>query len=98
MMTAVRLVPVPPPSKSPFDEKANSLGLVRGLRAQKSRDQYRCFACSQMQKPDSWLVWVPDAVRLGDPAWSVSEFARQSAFNGTSSGWCLKCAQTLGRK
>ena len=34
---------------------------------------------------------------LGDPVWSTAELARQIAYNGTASGWCLMCARKLGR-
>jgi hypothetical protein len=44
------------------------------------------------------MVWVPDIVRAGDPPESVTEAARQSAFNGTWSFWCLNCARKLSNQ
>lgn len=89
-----RWVEVPPPAKAPVDEIAALLGLCSGLRAERN-SQYRCASCSKMQPDGSWLIWVSDSVRRGDPAWSVTEAARRNAFNGHSSGWCLACAQSL---
>ena len=52
--------------------------------------------CSEM-KPAGPMVWVNDGVRLRDPGWSVYEAARQGAFNGSGSGWCVRCARKLGK-
>lgn len=90
--------PVPPPAKAPVQELAESLGVCVGLRVEKSLGgQWRCACCSRMQPAGTWLVWVPDSVRRGDPSWSVTEAARVNAFNGHSSGWCLSCAPKTPR-
>lgn len=83
---------VPPPKEAPWHEIGETLGLCKGLRPQRTDSQYRCAACSKMQPPGSWMVWVPDSVRRGDPAWSVIEAARLNAYNGHLSGWCITCA------
>lgn len=84
---------VPPPKEPPWHEIGETLGLCRGLRSEKSRNgQWRCAQCGQMQRAESWLIWVPDGVRKSDPAWSVTEAARVTAYNGHKSGWCLSCA------
>lgn len=87
---------VPPPDRAPLHKKGEELGLVRGLRPEVSDHQFRCAECHRMQPRDSVMVWVPDGIRIGDPAWSVEESCRVSAFNGGSSGWCLKCARQAG--
>lgn len=88
---------VPPPETAPIQQEAEELLLLPGLRAVRSRDTFRCgnYRHGRMQKPGSWLVWVPDSVQPGDPAWSVTEAARRNAYNGMLSGWCLDCAQRL---
>jgi hypothetical protein len=91
-------IEVPPPEQAPTDELGEAYGLPKGLHFDSTGDEWRCASCSVMQKPDSPLVWVPDGVRRGDPEWSVTESARRNAYNGHSSGWCLKCAQTLKEK
>jgi hypothetical protein len=88
----LRFEQVPPPKEAPIQDIAETLGLCAGLRAERSSHQYRCSECHRMQPNGSWLVWVPDSVRRGDPAWSVTEACRTNAFNGTGSGWCLSCA------
>ena len=89
-------VPVPPPGKVRIDDRATHLGLVTGLRVKQSRDAYRCGLCGQMQQADTPLVWVPDwSVRIGDPAWSITEQCRQAAYNGDWGGWCIGCARRL---
>lgn len=88
---------VPPPKVAPLDTTAESLGLARGLKAEKSDHQYRCANCRRMQKNGSWLVWVSDSVRITDPLWSITETERTNAFNGCGSGWCLSCARKLVR-
>jgi hypothetical protein len=85
----------PPPDAAPIQPAADRLGLCAGLRVQEDHDQFRCAECNKMQPSGSTLAWVPDGVRRGDPAWSVTESARRGAFNGHSSGWCLSCAQSL---
>jgi hypothetical protein len=87
---------VSPPDKVPVDELAKSYGLVDGLKCEVSRSSYRCAECSEMQRAESLEVWVPDGILLGDPAWSVSEKAREMAYNGNFSAWCMECAQKLG--
>lgn len=82
-----------PPATAPVDQAADTLGLCPGLHAQREDDQYRCACCSEMQPPASWIVWVPDSARKGDPEWSVTEESRQNAYNGHHSGWCLTCAK-----
>lgn len=89
---------VDPPAEVPVDEKARSLGLVDGLRAEESESSYRCDPCNQMQPPGSVIVWVPRGVMRWDPEWSVKEAGRLAAHNGHWSGWCLKCARGLGSK
>lgn len=87
-----------PPAEVPVDEKARSLGLVDGLRAEESERPYRCDPCNQMQPAGSVIVWVPRGVLPSDPEWSIKETGRENAFNGHWSGWCLGCAKKLGRK
>lgn len=88
-----RMEEVPPPREAPVQNEAEQLGLCRGLRAEKSRfGQWRCSCCHKMQREGDWQVWVPDSVMRGDPEWSVTEAARQNAWNGHLSAWCLKCA------
>jgi len=90
---------VPPPVKAPVQPLAASLDLVQGLRVEKSgHSQWRCSCCSQMQKPGSLQVWVPDSVCRGDPEWSVTEACRENAYNGFHSGWCIKCAPKAGKR
>lgn len=86
---------VPPPKVVPVNSEARALGLVHGLRPEKTPTQFRCAACAGMEAADSIMVWVPDGTRRGDPGWSVSERARQGAYNGGASGWCLNCARSL---
>ncbi len=88
---------VPPPARAPVDEIAETLGLHPGLRVERGiyGGGWRCCHCDIMQKPDAWLVWVPDSVRMGDPGWSVIDAGRRNAYNGSGGGWCLRCAQKL---
>lgn len=90
-----RFEEVPPPSKARVDQIAESYGLCDGLRVEVRNDQYRCGNCSEMQPNKSPLIWVPDSVRMGDPVLSVVEACRRNAYNGSSGGWCLKCAKKL---
>lgn len=90
-----KLVPVPPPEVAPEQATAKALGLHRGLKVDKTSSQWRCCNCHTMQRSGSLLVWVADGVRIGDPEWAVTENERVNAYNGTGSGWCLKCAQRL---
>jgi hypothetical protein len=84
---------VPPPAQAPVCDTANALGLAVGLRAERANwGQWRCACCHKMQPNESWQVWVPDSVRKHDPIWSVTEAARENAYNGHLSAWCLKCA------
>lgn len=94
----VRFEIVPPPAQAPRSDIGETLGLPRGLRPERPRGQFRCASCEQMQRDPEWIVYVPDGVRIGDPGWSVTESARQNAYNGSGSGWCLTCAQALGGK
>lgn len=88
---------VPPPAKIPVQKRAQELGLPDGLRVDSQvRSGWRCDQCDRMQHSGTELVWVPDGVKLSDPIWSVTEIARQNAFNGSWSGWCLSCARKLG--
>jgi hypothetical protein len=88
----------PPPKEVPVQEIAETLGLVAGLRAEKKRGGWRCGHCSEYQVGDNvWQVWVPDTVRIGDSAAAVSDQCRRYARNGDFTGWCLKCAKSLGR-
>lgn len=90
---------VPPPDKAPEQSEAKKLGLVTGLRAERSRNRpWRCGNCSTMQPGGSTQVWVPDSVRRGDPEWSVTEACRQNAWNGHHTAWCLKCAPKAKKK
>lgn len=90
-------VEVPPPVVAPTDQFAETLGLLQGLRAEKKSYRFRCANCSTMQQSGSWLVWVPDSVMKNDDAEEVIEQCRQSAYNGSGSGWCLPCAKGLGK-
>jgi hypothetical protein len=89
---------VPPPTTAPVDDIAETLGLCDGLRPWKADHQSRCSNCDQMQRSNSWMVWVPDSVKSSDPDWSVTEACRLNAYNGHSSGWCLKCALGFSKK
>lgn len=88
---------VPPPAEVNEQPTAASLGLVRGLRVEKNYSQYRCANCSKMQPNGSILVWVSDGIRTSDPGWAITENERAKAYNGSGSGWCLRCAQRLGQ-
>lgn len=91
-----RMEPVPPPKQAPSYPESEKLGLLPGLRAEKSRHgQWRCAECQRMQPNDSWQVWVPDGVCNRDPGWSITEACRVSAYNGHLSAWCLSCARGL---
>ena len=87
---------VPPPSEAPVQDKAEQLGLVRGLQVDDGEyamdHQWRCGQCRRMQPIGSPQVWVPDNIRKSDPDWAVTEACRQNAFNGHATAWCLKCA------
>lgn len=48
-----------------------------------------------MKRRNDIGVVVPDLVSMGDPEWSVVEAARENAFNGSFSTWCLSCARGL---
>lgn len=89
------LDPFPPPDKAPIDELATCYGLVPGLGVQMAELQFRCQACKQMQLAETPVVWVPQGSRVGDPAWSITENCRLSAYNGVWCGWCLPCAKSL---
>lgn len=95
---ATQWVITPPPAKVSAQDAATALGLVPGLRVGDSpqQTQWRCDHCDEMQRADGVLVWVPDTVRVGDPAWAVTEACRLGQFNCHASGWCLRCARKLG--
>lgn len=78
-------------------EKRVEPALCKGLKARRSNSSYRCSSCSQMQPAGALMVWVPDSVQRGDPAWSVTDACERNALNGHSSGWCVRCARSLGR-
>ena len=89
---------VPPPNETPAQPEAQSLGLVRGLRAEPAyRDGWRCTNCQRMQTDRGPLIWVPDSVRRSDSAADVTEQCRVNAYNGHASAWCLRCATKLGK-
>lgn len=88
---------VPPPKAAPIQDRAKELGLLDGLQVEASRHgQWRCSNCNEMQPSGVDRVWVPDSVRAGDPAWSVTEACRVNAYNGHCSAWCMSCALRLG--
>lgn len=85
------------PARAAQRQICAALGLLPGLRAERSSDrQWRCAACKSMQAGRSWQIWVSDSVRKGDAPERVIEEARRSAFNGHGSAWCLGCARALG--
>ncbi|HXU01581.1 MAG TPA: hypothetical protein VN903_11350 [Polyangia bacterium] len=87
---------VPPPKVASEDAEAKRLGLARGMRiARNYNRQYRCANCDRFQPRGAVMVWVADGVKIGDPRWAIEENERCHAFNGSGSGWCLKCAQRL---
>ncbi len=88
---------VPPPAVAPEDIVASAFGLPRGLRFEPNYGQFRCNQCRRLTSGNEGIVWVPDFVRITDSAEAVTEAARRGAFNGEASGWCLPCAQRLGR-
>jgi len=88
-----RMEEVPPPMSAPVYARSAALGILSCLKAEESRYQYRCGCCNKMQPVRSYIVQVPDFVRSGDPEWSVIEACRINAYNGTSTGWCIKCAK-----
>lgn len=85
----------PPPRSAIIDENAESLLLIPGLRAEPRHRHFRCASCYKMRT--GWLVWVPDGISPKDIARDVTEACRLSAFNGSGSGWCLKCAQSFSK-
>ena len=88
----------PPPKAAPRYPDSEALGLILGLRSEAERDGgWRCACCCAMQRNGATLVWIPDGVSIFDPPWSVTEMARQGAFNGSGSGWCLRCARLIGQ-
>jgi hypothetical protein len=84
--------PIPPPSVAPRNSRGETLDLVQGLNVSASIRQFRCGNCHKMQPTGSEQVWVPDGVAKDDPAWSVEESCRISAYNGHFSAWCVRCA------
>jgi hypothetical protein len=92
----LEFVDVPPPVTIPANQLAVSLGLLHFLQPEKSDTQFRCAQCHTMQPGGSYLVWIPDSVRLGDPAWATAESCRQNWLNGHFTGWCVGCARKLG--
>ena len=77
--------------KISLDANGESLGLVHGLKAEKSERGFRCHECRQMQRVGAWLVWVPNGLRKGDPAWAFEEACIYTG-QMSGSGWCLDCA------
>jgi hypothetical protein len=92
-----RFEEVPPPKDVPVHQIAETLGLLPGLRADRSMSNFRCSNCSTYQMTGSWLVWVPDGVMSADSAEVIAEQCRQNAYNGHHSGWCIECAKKLGK-
>lgn len=94
-----QLVPVPPPTKAPVQDIAETLDLVDGLEVEKAgAGGWRCDNCSRYQTdPGAWQVWVPDSVMPHDRGDEVTEQCRSMAYNGEFSAWCLPCARKLGR-
>lgn len=88
-------VPVDPPAETPFYAKSAKLGVCSALRVDFYRSPFSCGGCNAMQPAHSWMVWVPDAVRPGDSIESVMLKAQRTQYNGTETGWCLKCAPKL---
>lgn len=88
---------VPPPATLKSDELADSLGLAHGLSAEQAPGGWRCTHCSRFQRDAGIMVWVPDAVKMGDSPEAIYEVARLNAYNGSASGWCLACALKLSR-
>jgi hypothetical protein len=84
-----------PPAAAPIYPEAGALNINPALRAEVVDSLFRCASCNQWTPKGAWLVWVPDSARIGDPAWSIIELARTTAYNGCGSGWCLNCAQKL---
>lgn len=89
-------IPVPPPDKPIVQSDAAVLGLISGLELVRSRGG-RCANCSGYMMSDSPMVWVPDSVRPDDSAEVVADQCRRGALNGARSGWCLPCADALGK-
>ena len=94
-MAQGNFVPVPPPSEAPRHSRGEELGLPRGIRVEQS-SAFRCASCERMQPPGE-MAWMPDSVERRDPEWSVTEAARQNAYNGMLSGWCIGCARKMAR-
>lgn len=88
------LVEVLPPAEAPVQELAASMGLIDGLRAQRTDREFCCASCFKMSV-QGWQVWVPDRVRREDAPASVTEQCRRRAFNGSFSAWCVSCAQSF---
>ena len=95
MRGAFRLVPVQPPKDVPIQALAAERGLVPGLRVETARAIFCCGGCREMRPAGSESVWIPDGVRLSDPAWAIAEQCRLSAFNGNFSLYCIGCAPKL---
>lgn len=89
---------VPPPETVPVQDRAQRLGLLDGLRAEDREGGWRCSSCNKYQTGDKTLmVWVPDNVKRTDSTEEIKDMCRRSAYNGTSSGWCVSCAKKLGK-
>lgn len=86
---------VPAPDSLPYYEKSAKLGVFSALKVDFSRTPFRCGGCNFMQPAHSWMAWVPDAVRAGDPIGLVLSVVQREQYNGTVTGWCIKCAPKL---
>lgn len=91
--TQFTMVPVPPPQSPPIQDLADELMLLPGLRAVEKSKPFGCSCCHGLKT--GHMVWVPDGIRKGDDPALVTEICRIAAYNGSWSGWCLKCAQAL---
>jgi hypothetical protein len=92
----VQGAPVPPPVKAPLYARATRLGLLPFFRVDERNSPFKCGNCHTFQPGPTNLVWVPDTVLVGDPAWVIEEACRENARNGHHSGWCVLCAARLG--
>lgn len=89
----------PPPKEVSIQPLAESLNLLPGFRAEVQQSGgWRCGHCREYQLDEAMIVWIPDSVLSNwgtDNAEAIIEQCRRIAFNGTSSGICLNCAQFL---
>jgi hypothetical protein len=78
--------------KPTINANGEALGLVHGMRAERSRDRFRCGECGQYQRPGSWMVWVETGLRKDDPLWAFEDSAIYRGGHWSGIGWCLNCA------